>query len=95
MKHRTTTEKRLEKINIEIKQDHRWYDDSKPERRDPKAYERFKTKPTDYGSGKKCSYGDKQKTCDPGCRFWESCIKGMNEAYMRGETGGARERRCE
>ena len=76
MKHRTTTEKRLERINMKMMQDKHGYDDSKPEYMDPKAYSRFKAFNTDYGSGRKCAYGDKQKSCDPGCRFWMSCIKG-------------------
>ena len=92
MRHRTTAEKRLEKIDIANIQSSHNYDDSKPEHRDPKAYERFKSKPTNYGSGKKCSYGDKQKSCDPGCRFWESCVNGLHRDLWKGEIKGARSR---
>lgn len=78
MKYNTPTEKAVRKCNIERTTDIRNDIDSKPEHMDPKAYSRFKAFNTDYGSGKKCAYGDKQKTCDPGCRFWMSCINGRN-----------------
>lgn len=64
--------------------------DSKPQRRDPKAYERFKAMNTDYGSRKKCSYGDRKKPCNPGCRFWDSCIKGKHENERKGDGDIAR-----
>nr|DAJ55699.1 MAG TPA: hypothetical protein [Caudoviricetes sp.] len=25
-----------------------------------------------------CSYGDKTKVCDPGCIFWNTCVKGRH-----------------
>lgn len=78
MKHRSSMEKRFEISRIQLSEDMRNYQDSKPEHRDPKAYNKFKTPPTDYGSGRKCSYGEKNKTCDPGCIFWNTCIKGRH-----------------
>ena len=74
MKHTTATEKE---------------EYSNPKHRNSKAYERFKAKPTTYESSKKCSYGDKNRTCDAGCRFWETCIKGRHEKEWKGETKGA------
>ena len=76
MKHRTNAEKRAERMRAELSDDLKNYQDSKPEHRDLKAYKKCKTPPTDYGSGRKCSYGEKNKTCDPGCIFWNTCIKG-------------------
>lgn len=81
MKYRTNSEKsdginRIRKI--------RSYYDSKPEKRDPKAYKRFKAESTNYGSGKLCEYGDKTKVCDPSCRFWNTCIKGKHR--LEGST---------
>lgn len=52
MKHRTTAEKRAERLRILKPEEIRSYFDSKPERRNEKAYKRFKTMSTDYGSGK-------------------------------------------
>lgn len=78
MKHRTNTEKRTERMRAELSEDLKNHQDSKPEYRDPKAYKKFKTPHTDYGGGRKCSYGDKNKTCDPGCIFWNTCIKGRH-----------------
>lgn len=92
MRHRTSAERLAESERNKIIHESHMYDDSKPEHRDPKAYERFKRKPTDYGSGKKCSYGDKLKTCDPGCRFWESCVNGLNRDLWKGEIASARSR---
>lgn len=76
LRHRTNTQKRLEKINAEISESIRAYDGSKTENRDPKAYSRFKANSTYYGSGRTCSYGEKTKICDPSCRFWYTCVKG-------------------
>lgn len=78
MKHRSSKEKMFEISRIQLSEDMRNYQDSKPEHRDPKAYKKFKTPPTDYGSGKLCEYGDKTKVCDPSCRFWNTCIKGKH-----------------
>lgn len=78
MKHRTTAEKRAERLRVLKSEEIRSYFDSKPERRSEKAYKRFKTMSTDYGSGKLCEYGDKTKVCDPSCRFWNTCIKGKH-----------------
>ena len=78
MKYRNSSEKRFEKARIRLSEDIRNYSDSKPERRNDKAYKRFKNPPTNYGSGRKCEYGDKTKVCDPSCRFWNTCIKGRH-----------------
>ena len=83
MKHRTTTEKRLERINMKMMQDKHGYDDSKPERMDPKAYARFKALNTDYGT-KKCFYGDQKNYCNPKCIFWMSCKHGRHESEWKG-----------
>lgn len=90
MKHRSSAEKRLDKSTIDIVKNTHSYNDSKSERMNPKAYERFKAKATDYGSKRKCSYGDKKRSCDPVCRFWESCIKGKHESEWKGEIENAR-----
>lgn len=90
MKYSTAMEKEIEKYNFETAKRIKSYEDSNPKHRNQKAYERFKSKVTDYSSGKKCSYGDKQKSCDPGCRFWESCIKGKHESEWKGEIENAR-----
>lgn len=54
---------------------------SQAKHRNPKAYANYKRPVTDYSSKKKCAYGDKQRGCDAGCKFWYSCIKGakLNE----------------
>ena len=78
MKYRTNSEKAAERNRIRRSEEIRSYYDSKPEKRDPKAYERFKAESTNYGSGKLCEYGDKTKVCDPSCRFWNTCIKGKH-----------------
>ena len=49
-----------------------------------KAYERFKANLTDYGSKKKCNYGEKNKKCDAGCRFWDSCKYGKYKSEWKG-----------
>ena len=55
---------------------------SNPKYRSEEAYKKYKRPVTNYGSGRKCEYGDKTKVCDPSCRFWDSCIKGR----QRGES---------
>ena len=52
MRYRTTAEKRAERLRILKSEEIRSYFDSKPERRNEKAYKKFKTMATDYGSGK-------------------------------------------
>jgi len=83
MKHRTSSEKMAERNRIQKSEEIRNYFDSKPEKRDPKAYERFKMPPTDYGSGKLCEYGEKNKPCNPSCLFWNTCIKGRHRIEGR------------
>lgn len=83
MKYNTPLEKAVRKSNIERTTDIRNDIDSKPERRDPKAYKRFKSLYTDYSSKKRCDYGDKQKSCNSGCRFWNSCKHGKHESEWK------------
>ena len=83
MRHSSATDKAVQKYIIDTASSIKNYEDSKPEHRDPKAYARFKAKPTYYGSDKKCSYGDKQRLCNPDCKFWRSCIK----SDWKGENG--------
>ena len=78
LRYNSPIEKAVRRNNAKMSQQTRNDIDSKPEYMDPKAYSRFKAFNTDYGSGRKCAYGDKQKACDPGCRFWMSCIKGRH-----------------
>ena len=52
MKYRTNSEKAAERNRIRRSEEIRSYYDSKPEKRDQKAYERFKSESTNYGSGK-------------------------------------------
>lgn len=78
MKHRSNSEKRAERLRMMKSEEIQSYFDSKPEKRDPKAYKRFKALSTNYGGGKLCEYGDKTKVCDPSCRFWNTCIKGRH-----------------
>ena len=54
MKYKTNSEKTAERNRIRRSEEIRSYNDSKPEIRDPKAYERFKAASTNYGSGKLC-----------------------------------------
>ncbi len=63
--------------------------ESNPKHRDPDAYRRFKTINTDYSSKKQCSYGDKKKLCDAGCRFWNSCKNGKLKYEWKGDVKSA------
>ena len=51
-----------------------------------KAYERFKSNLTDYGSKNQCKYGEKDKKCDAGCRFWNDCKYGKNKSEWEGDV---------
>lgn len=83
MKYRTNSEKATERNRIRRSEEIRNYNDSKPEKRDPKAYERFKSLNTDY-STRKCSYLDMKNPCNTKCIFWETCKHGMHEYEWKG-----------
>jgi len=76
--HRTSKEKRLLRENIKLIGEINSFEDSKQEHMNPEAYKKFKRPATYYGSGRICDYGSKDKPCDPGCRFWNTCIKGRH-----------------
>ena len=90
MRHSSQVDKAIKRYDEErIRERHRSFD-SKPELTNPKAYSRFKAFSTDYGSGRKCSYGNKQRACDPGCLFWLSCVNGRQSVKQKGDDTHAR-----
>ena len=86
MKYNSPIEKAVRKSNIARTMEIRNDIDSKPEYRDPKAYKWFKSLNTDYSGKRRCAYGDKTKSCNPGCRFWNSCKHGKHESEWKGDV---------
>ena len=85
MKHPDNVDKKIKKNYNEKKQSISFEYSYEVKRKEQKDYSRFKSMNTDYSSSRKCQYEEKDKSCDPGCRFWMSCIHGRKENRREGD----------